>query len=1848
MKQFFTRKHSLFLALFLCLAKLSSAQLPYIVKYLNVQGSATPDNLINVNGILYFTAYDADYTYGNELWRSDGTTAGTYMVKDINPGGGSAEIGNLTNVNGMLYFRTSGSNGTRLWKSDGTPEGTVEVSTNVRLGGSIADVNGTLFFKGTTTAYGTELWKTDGTASGTVLVKDVNPGIYDSFILYMTNVNGTLYFRASYNGFMELWKSDGTTGGTTLLKQFSGTADLSNLTDINGTLLFTVDDGLNGKELWKSDGTPAGTHLLKDIYSGATGSAITQIISVGSTAYFTATHPTYGRELWKSDGTEQGTIQVKDIVAGGSWTNPQSLINVSGTVFFTADDGTNGRELWKSDGTPTGTALVKDIYPGTGGSFIVNLINLNGTLYFWANNSSNGSELWKSDGTTAGTTLVKDIYEGYMGSSTLYAPANVNGKLYFLANSKVDEVEYNSELWTLGTCTSANTIVTDRSKAVVYNSQLQNSPATTTCHCDVFNNLIAMVESTGENPVSGNISNKVWIETANDSYVKRHYEIYPVSAPYNATGKVTLYFTQADFDEYNNAVGSSRLKLPDNSTDVAGISNVMIEQMEGSSETGLPDTYTEGTSTINPDDTDIFWNSTASRWEVSFATTGFGGFFLKTPTLIAPTDVSASETAICSGTEIWLSATCAEGNLNWYTSATGGSSIGTSSPLVLSPTSTHTYYAACEYGMNSTNRIATDEVVVTTVPSTPTEVSIDKASICTGTSIELTATCPIGTVKWYTQLSGGSAVGLGAKLQLSPLESAFYYAACENGDCQSDRVLAGSVEVTQQPTNPTGISLSATKVCSFEFISLRATCDIGSIVWYKGEFETTSVGMGDNWGEVPGMTTSYYVACENIDCKSERVFAGTVTVIEQPVKPADVSASLTAICSGMTITLSAYCSIGEVAWCRVGGEEDVFLEMGSIITQTPSTTSRYYAMCINGICESTRILTDEVVVTTMPSLPTGVSVNKTDICTGASITLTATCAIGTLTWYNDSAGDTSIGTGNNLMLTPTDTHTYYASCFNGDCETNLVATSIVTVTTQPINPTNVAVDKSIICAGEPVTLTASCSIGEPSWYSSATGGTALGTGSNFDHNPTSAITYYAACVNINCVSEIIATTEVTVRPTPVKPTNLSQWSTTVCSGISNSLSGSCTTGTLKWYEAATATTPAYEGETVYISINKTTTFYAACETAYCSSERVAMQEIVFYTRPVNPTGLSVNKTAICSGDSVTLTGSCSIGNIQWIRAYTAGGVEQYDLVPTYTPAETSIYYAYCMNGTCISDYLPTDTVTVTGQPGIPTGLYQGGTQICVGTGIYMTASCATGIQTWYNSSTGGTVLGTGDYFAPQPATTTTYYVSCENGNCKSARVAMNKIVVYPQPVKPTGVSVSKTAICNGETITLSGTCSIGTLRWYKTSMGSDTAFTYKPKMNTTYHALCSNDACSSESVATAEVVVTQQPGTPTNVSVNKTTTCSGETVSLTASCSLGTITWYNSSTGTTIVGTGNNLSQSPTANITYYAACVNGICNSSRVATHAVTVKPKPVVPVIAGRNAICAGENITLVIAASTNNPLSTFHWSGGYTGLSRTVAPTTTAHYKVLASYDGCNSDSSAVFTVTVNPIPEQPGIKADNATICKGNTVVLNAQCPNITDSFYWNNSTASNSNALTGYYKSTRTVTEPGTYKGWCESNTGCKGPEKSITITAGNNCGGKNFITITPEKPVICPDKSVTLTATGCSGIITWSGGSGSPTGTVITVKPVTSITYLAQCSTGGFASVDVTVATSAVVVSTNISTGTEQVKAVNSIESNKKIGDPDFSPAPIVTFEAGKSILLKPGFVADSRSVFKAEIKGCN
>ena len=370
--------------------------------------------------------------HGYELWRTDGTQAGTFLAAELidgfEPQYGGPE--GLTVLNGAVLFTAAGA-GWDLWRSDGTAAGTRRIApvrkvAGAVLGGALLFVGGPHDASGAITSVG--LWRTDGTEAGTSLLQDLGTPDAEHASFYIGRDNfslvpvadrmivlaspGMASFSVEGGGTTfspgppmdAVWVSDGTAAGThfvTELPEFTRFNTTFDARVLNGAVLFGSSAQGEAPELfslWRTDGTTAGTFRLAPLFNFLDAGAAT-----GNVFFAAATYET-GRELWVSDGTVANTHLVKDINPGPA----DSLLAdtrgnlISGAVghgiVVGASDGTHGPEPWFSDGTDSGTHLIADIFPGAQGSGLGKPASMNGAAYFMAKSSApQGSALWRFD-----------------------------------------------------------------------------------------------------------------------------------------------------------------------------------------------------------------------------------------------------------------------------------------------------------------------------------------------------------------------------------------------------------------------------------------------------------------------------------------------------------------------------------------------------------------------------------------------------------------------------------------------------------------------------------------------------------------------------------------------------------------------------------------------------------------------------------------------------------------------------------------------------------------------------------------------------------------------------------------------------------------------------------------------------------------------------------------------------------------------------------------------------------------------------------------------------------------------------------------------------------------------------------------------------------------------------------------------------------------------------------------------------------------------------------------------------------------------------------------------------------
>ena len=412
---------------------------------------------------VFFFAY-SESTNGKELWRTDGTISGTFMVKDIAPGTTSGVCGDRAYIanNWILFDGIGNSSGQmcRVWRTDGTEQGTFSLPylSPIALYRNAHVFDDEIYLHTSASQVGYEWYVTDGSSSAARLVSDINPsyGFQTDSLRFVTDTSKFIFAASDGISGTELWKSDGTDSGTLRVADISpGSASSmpNSFFSFGEKAIFIADNGNQGKEWWITQGTSSTTQLLKDIgpgsASGATGEWTPSGIALSNTrAVFTANDGLNGPELWVTDGTSSGTQLLKNINEKSAGSNPTDFTQLDDQIIYVADDGVHGRELWATD--RQGTRLVKDIYPGSESSSIGALKRFKDLVLFVANNGTNGSELWRTDGTEIGTFRLTDSKPGsesgvpnpggYFGGSLGF----VRGDEFFF---KATDSEHGYELW---------------------------------------------------------------------------------------------------------------------------------------------------------------------------------------------------------------------------------------------------------------------------------------------------------------------------------------------------------------------------------------------------------------------------------------------------------------------------------------------------------------------------------------------------------------------------------------------------------------------------------------------------------------------------------------------------------------------------------------------------------------------------------------------------------------------------------------------------------------------------------------------------------------------------------------------------------------------------------------------------------------------------------------------------------------------------------------------------------------------------------------------------------------------------------------------------------------------------------------------------------------------------------------------------------------------------------------------------------------------------------------------------------------------------------------------------------
>ncbi len=902
----------------------------------------------------------------------------------------------------------------------------------------------------------------------------------------------------------------------------------------------------------------------------------------------------------------------------------------------------------------------------------------------------------------------------------------------------------------------------------------------------------------------------------------------------------------------------------------------------------------------------------------------------------------------------------------------------------------------------------------------------------------------------YTWMPGSLS---GVTVAVSPATSTTYTVTGANGICTGTNTVA----ITVNPTPTIIASANPTGICSGGSSTLSAS-GATTYTWNPGALTGASVTVS------PASTTIYTVTGSNGTCTSSVTVVltvtttPTVTAVSNPI----------AICAGATATLT---SSGATTYTWMPGSLS-----GASVAVSPASTTIYTVTGANGSCTNS----NTVSLTVNPNPTISAVANPTSICSGSSATLTGSGGT-TYTWMPGSLS------GAVVVVSPAATTNYTLTGSNGTCS----GTVAVTVSVTPLPTVTAVSNPPDICAGGTATLTSSGAT-TYTWMPGSLSGATVTV------SPASSTVYTVtgsngACSNTNTVL-------VNVNPNPTVTASAS--SPSICSGSTATLTASGA-ATYTWMPGSLS------GATVAVSPTVTTTYTVTGATAAgCTNTNTVTLNVT----PGPTLNAVANPTAICSGNSSTLTGSGAT-TYTWMPGSLSGAVV------VVSPVTTTNYTLTGNNGTCSSTIAV--SVSVTPQPTVTA--VSNPTAICVGSSATLTSSGAT-TYTWMPGSlSGGTVT-------VSPIITTIYTVTGANGTCTNSNTV--SLTVNPSPTVTATSNPTTGVICAGRNATLTASGAL-TYTWMPGSMVAPSVVV-NPTVTTTYTLTGANGSgCTNTTVIT--ITVNPTP-TITVVANPSQTVCAGTTVTLTASGAIGTYSWLP---GPVL---GNPLIVTPLATSNFTAAG-NNIFGCRGVTTITITVNPNPTITATASSPSICSGSTVTLTSSGAT-----TYTWMPGpLSGGTVVASPTVNTTYTVVGSNaSGCTDTSNVNVNVTPGPTVTA---SASTPSICSGSSATLTAS--GATTYTWMPGSLSGASVSISPTVTTTYTVTGD---NGTC-TNTA------TVTLTVTTT----PTVTAVSNPTGICVGSSATLTAGGAT-TYTWMPGSLS--GASVAVNPTVTTTYTVTGANG--------------------------------------------------------------------------------
>lgn len=1058
----------------------------------------------------------------------------------------------------------------------------------------------------------------------------------------------------------------------------------------------------------------------------------------------------------------------------------------------------------------------------------------------------------------------------------------------------------------------------------------------------------------------------------------------------------------------------------------------------------------------------------------------------------------------------------------------------------------------------------------------PTSASASVNPTCGGATTLTRGGGSLGTGaswNWYSGGCGGTFVGSGSSITVSPSSTTTYYVRAQ-GNCNTTGCAQVTVTVKTPSIAPSSASASPNPLCGGATTLSVGGGSLGtgaSWNWYSGSCGGTFVGNGASISVSPGSTTTYFVRAQGT-CNTTACASVTVTVNSPSTAPSFITASANPTCSGSTITLTqsgGTLGVGASYQWYSGSCGGTFIGNGNSINVAPTTTTTYFVRA-SGTCNTTACTPITITVNSLSIAPAGATASVNPTCGGATTLNVIGGSLGagaSWKWYSGSCGGTLIGTGASINVSPSSTTTYFVRA-QGTCNNTTCASVTVTVNTFPVATANPSTQN--ICSGgvTSISLTSTVSGTTFNWTVSQSGvtGGAASSGSTIAQtlsttgtSPGTAV-YTITPTAAGCTGNPISVT-ITVYPKPVA--TASPTTQTFCSGNATSigLTSNVSGTTFAWTVTQSGATgaSASNGSTIAQTLSATgsttgTVVYSITPTANgCSGTAIS---VTITVKPKPVVIASPSAQTLCSGGNTSIALSSIVVGTTFSWTVVQSGVTgalansgsniSQTLTTTGTTAGTVVYSITPTANGCAGAPVNV-TITVNPKPvatATPTAqtICSGGT-----TGISLSSNVSGTTYAWTvtQNNVSGASAGSGSTIAQTLLATginagsAVYTITPTVGSCVGTPVTVT-ITLNPGPIA-TATPATQT-FCSGGITSISLSSNIGGTTYAWTVVQSGVSGAAAGSGSTIVQTLIATGTTAGTAVYTVTptalgcvgsailVTITVNPTPIITASPASQIICSGGMtgINLTSNVSGATFSWTVNQTNVTgaVAGSGPTIAQTLTATggssgtVVYTVTQVAGSCIGPPITVN-ISVNRKPVATASPSTQTICSGTTSTITLTSSIAG--TTYTWTAAQSGATGAVAGAGNSIAQTLSA----TGTTPGTVTYTITPSAAGCAGAAITSTVTVNPRPVVTATPTSQTFCTGGATSIALSSNVA-------------GTTFSWTVVQTNVSGASVGTgasiiqTLSATGNAAGTAVYTITPS-------------ASGCSG---------SPISVTITVNPI--------------------------------------------------------------------------------------------